>query len=69
MRVLLRMSRVSGGFAQKPGDVIDVPDDEGARMIADGICVPADQDIAAVSNGGAVETREETGGRGRRRSS
>ena len=59
MRVLLRESRVCGGFAQKPGNVIEVSDDEGQRMIAAGQAVPAGHDVPAGTAGAAVEVRGE----------
>jgi hypothetical protein len=54
MQVQLRESRVAGGFAQRPGDVVEVSEDEGGRMIAAGQAVPFGP------GGGAAETRSET---------
>lgn len=51
MQVQLRESRVSDGFSQRPGDVVEVPDAEAERMIAAGQAVPFGP------GGGAAETR------------
>lgn len=40
MKVKLLISRAGVGFVQNRGDVVEVPDDEGARMIASGQAEP-----------------------------
>lgn len=55
MQVQLRESRVSEGFSQRPGDVINVSDAEGERMIQAGQAVPYGP------GGGSAETRGEDG--------
>lgn len=37
MRVKLKTGRAGDGFVQNPGDVIEVKDDEGERMVTAGL--------------------------------
>lgn len=46
MTLRLLTSRVTNqGFSQQFGDIIDVPDDEGARMVAAGQAAPVNEQI------------------------
>lgn len=46
MNVKLLMGRVGDRFAQSPGQVIDVPEDEARRLIERGIAEPLDAETA-----------------------
>lgn len=37
MQIKLTTGRVGTGFSQGPGEIVDVPEDEGRRMVAAGI--------------------------------
>lgn len=58
MQVQLRESRVCEGFSQRPGDVVEVGEAEGLRMIESGQAVPFGP------GNGAAETRGDSPGDG-----
>lgn len=59
MKVKLLVGRASADFSQNAGDVVDVPDGEGARMIEAGQAVPVVEQKTerAVKATAAVERR------------
>lgn len=52
MKVRLFVSRAGAGIAQSPGDIVEVGDDEGARMIAAG----QGEEVEFLEQGPAKET-------------
>ena len=62
MRVKLTTFRAGNRGSQRPGDVIEVPDDEAARLIADQSAVPvAAATERAVAGPAKNETRRNSG--------